>query len=102
MMSTFPTKDSIVLLLRNEVSPLLRSHGGDISLVEVSQPVVKVRFTGACLHCSFASETLENVVQQTLRKAFNNPEIQVIMSNELNRQLLNEARRILHNNKYRK
>lgn len=98
-MGIFPGKEQIGLLLRNEVSPLLRSHGGDLILLEVADPVIKVRLTGACFNCMGASETIENIVQKTLRDHFRNEQIQVILSNEVSRELIEEAKRILKKEK---
>ncbi|MBQ3678188.1 MAG: NifU family protein [Succinivibrio sp.] len=53
------------------VSPSLASHGGAVSLVDVTEDgVVKVKFTGGCLGCSMVGITLKEGIQTQLNQAF--------------------------------
>lgn len=55
------------------VRPYMRSHGGDVELVEVRDAVVYLRLQGACNGCSMAAVTLREGVEEALRA--NVPEI---------------------------
>jgi len=55
------------------VRPYMRSHGGDVELVEVRDAVVYVRLHGSCNGCSMAAVTLREGVEEALRA--NVPEI---------------------------
>jgi nitrite reductase/ring-hydroxylating ferredoxin subunit/Fe-S cluster biogenesis protein NfuA len=53
--------------------PYIRSHGGDVELVEVRDNVVYVRLHGSCNGCSLSAVTLRNEIEAALRN--NIPEI---------------------------
>ncbi|WP_448541566.1 NifU family protein [Roseiflexus sp.] len=53
--------------------PYIRSHGGDVELVEVRDNVVYVRLHGSCNGCSLSAVTLRNEIEAALRT--NIPEI---------------------------
>ena len=55
------------------VRPYMRSHGGDVELVEVRDRVAYVRLHGSCNGCSMAAVTLREGVEEALRA--NVPEI---------------------------
>ena len=53
----------------DEIRPFLKSDGGDISFVELTQDnVVKVQFHGACTGCSVNQMTLKSGVETTIQK----------------------------------
>lgn len=58
------------------VRPYLGSHGGDVDLIEVDGPVVRLRFTGSCKSCPSSAATLELAVEDAVRAAA--PEISSI------------------------
>lgn len=49
------------------VRPYMRSHGGDVELVEVRDGVVYLRLHGSCNGCSMAAVTLRDGVEEALR-----------------------------------
>ncbi len=53
--------------------PYLRSHGGDVELVEVRDNVVSIRLHGSCNGCSLSAVTLRNEIEEALRASV--PEI---------------------------
>jgi Fe-S cluster biogenesis protein NfuA/nitrite reductase/ring-hydroxylating ferredoxin subunit len=53
--------------------PYIRSHGGDVELVEVRNNVVYVRLHGSCNGCSLSAVTLRDEIEAALRT--NIPEI---------------------------
>ncbi len=58
------------------VRPYMKSHGGDVELVDVTPDTVFLKLHGACNGCSMSSVTLRNGVEEALRE--NVPEIHKI------------------------
>jgi len=56
-------------VINGVIRPGLKRDGGDIELVDIVGDEVTVRLRGACSSCMTASLTLENFVQEELRKA---------------------------------
>jgi len=54
----------------NKIRPALQADGGDVELVEVDEAngIVKVRLTGACGGCPFATMTLKNGIEEALKQ----------------------------------
>jgi Fe-S cluster biogenesis protein NfuA len=51
-----------------EVRPYLRTDGGDVELVEITEDmIVKVRLKGACDGCPFSEMTLKAGIEQAIR-----------------------------------
>jgi len=62
-----PLEDRINYVLYNEINPSLASHGGEVSLVEVTEDFYAVlRFGGGCQGCSAVDVTLKSGVEKTL------------------------------------
>jgi len=62
-----PLNDRINYLLMTEVNPGLAAHGGEVSLVEVTEDMIAVlRFGGGCQGCSAVDVTLKNGVETRL------------------------------------
>ncbi|MEE8472576.1 MAG: NifU family protein [Dehalococcoidia bacterium] len=61
-----------------EVRPMLKSDGGDVELVDVSDGVVKVRLTGACGGCQMSSVTLKNGIERIIKQEL--PEIKEVVA----------------------
>ncbi len=60
-------EDRINYLLYNEVNPSLAAHGGEVSLIEVTDDNFAVlQFGGGCQGCSAVDITLKNGVETTL------------------------------------
>jgi Fe-S cluster biogenesis protein NfuA/nitrite reductase/ring-hydroxylating ferredoxin subunit len=58
------------------VRPYLGSHGGDVRLVDISNGVVRLAFSGSCKSCPSSAATLELAVQDAVRAAA--PEVTTI------------------------
>ena len=56
-----------------EIRPSLQADGGDVELVNVENGIVKVRLTGACGGCPMSQITLNQGIEQHIKKAI--PEI---------------------------
>ena len=62
-----PIEDKVNYILWNEINPGLASHGGQVSLVEVSVDGKAVlQFGGGCQGCSMLNVTLRDGVEKTL------------------------------------
>ncbi|MEM6484130.1 MAG: Fe-S biogenesis protein NfuA [Pseudomonadota bacterium] len=62
-----PIEDRINYVLFNDVNPSLAAHGGEVSLVEVTEDSFAVlRFGGGCQGCSAVDVTLKDGVERTL------------------------------------
>lgn len=62
-----PIEDRINYLLYNEVNPALAAHGGEVSLVEVTEDAFAIlQFGGGCQGCSAVDLTLKDGVEKTL------------------------------------
>ena len=63
--------DRLKKFIDSTVSPSLASHGGAVTLEEVTEDgIVKVKFTGACLGCPMFGITLKAGIQTQLNQAF--------------------------------
>ncbi len=64
-----------------EVRPFLRSDGGDVELIEVSDDgIVKVRLVGACGGCHMSTITLKNGIERILKQEL--PQIKEVVAVE--------------------
>ena len=64
-------KDKIVHVLNSEVNPSLASHGGMVSLVELTEDnVVVLRFGGGCQGCGMVDVTLKHGIEKNLLEQF--------------------------------
>lgn len=62
-----PIEDRINYVLYNEINPGLAAHGGQVSLVEITDDSVAVlEFGGGCQGCSAVDITLKNGVEKSL------------------------------------
>lgn len=57
-------------LLAGPIAALAGSHGGAITLVQVTGSQVQVQMTGACAGCPAAASTLHDGLQRELRRRF--------------------------------
>ena len=64
-----PIEDRINYVLYNEVNPGLAAHGGQVSLVEVTEDNYAVlKFGGGCQGCGMVDMTLKEGVEKTLKE----------------------------------
>jgi Fe/S biogenesis protein NfuA len=62
-----PIEDRINYILYNEVNPALAAHGGEVSLVEVTEDSVAIlKFGGGCQGCGMVDQTLKGGVEKSL------------------------------------
>ena len=62
-----PLEDRINYVLYNEVNPALAAHGGEVSLVEITEDQFAIlQFGGGCQGCGMVDATLKGGVEKTL------------------------------------
>ncbi len=62
-----PLKDKIEYVLTSEINPNLASHGGVVSLVDVTpENIVVLKFGGGCHGCGMVDVTLKQGIEKTL------------------------------------
>ncbi|MBS4021022.1 MAG: NifU family protein [Dethiobacter sp.] len=60
------------------IRPSLQMDGGDVTLVDVEDGVVKVRLTGACAGCPMSQMTLSQGVERTIKSHV--PEVKKVVA----------------------
>lgn len=73
-----PPVEARVAEALDAVRPSLESHGGDVELVAVEPPEVRVRLLGSCVGCPASSVTLVEGVEQAIKERC--PEIERVVS----------------------
>ena len=73
--------DDRVLGALDEVRPYLESHGGNVELVDVEEPVVRLRMQGSCSGCPSSSVTLKLAIEDAIHKAA--PEIEDVVADDV-------------------
>ncbi len=66
-MSLALTSDNVEQVL-DELRPYLMADGGNVELVEIDGPVVKLRLQGACGSCPSSTMTLRMGIERRLRE----------------------------------
>lgn len=73
-----PLFEKIEYILQSEINPSLSSHGGMVSLVEITQAgEVVLRFGGGCHGCGMVDVTLKEGIEKSLKAQF--PEITAVV-----------------------
>ncbi|NOT33426.1 MAG: iron-sulfur cluster assembly accessory protein [Candidatus Eisenbacteria bacterium] len=70
---TDPLAARIARILETEINPAVASHGGVVTLIDVTDGVVRLSLGGGCQGCGMAQVTLREGIEQRLREAV--PEI---------------------------
>jgi len=62
-----PIEDRVNYILYNEINPALAAHGGEVSLIEITEENYAIlRFGGGCQGCGMVDATLKGGVEKTL------------------------------------
>lgn len=70
-------KDDVQVVL-DQIRPRLQADGGDVELVSIENGIVKVKFSGGCLGCPFATMTLKAGIERHLKEKL--PEVKEVVS----------------------
>ncbi|MGB9781301.1 NifU family protein [Caldanaerobacter sp.] len=63
----------------NLIRPSLQADGGDVELIDVTEDgIVKVRLTGACGGCPFATLTLKEGIERAIKEEI--PEVKEVIA----------------------
>lgn len=68
MSQTLPLTPDNVESVLDEMRPYLMADGGNVELVELDGPVVKLRLQGACGSCPSSTMTLRMGIERRLRE----------------------------------
>ena len=61
----------------DELRPFLMADGGNVEVVELDGPIVKVRLQGACGSCPSSTMTLKMGIERKMRESI--PEVSVVV-----------------------
>lgn len=87
-------RERIQKILDENVNAQLAAHGGSASLTEYEDGVAWIKFHGACASCMSSSETLENIVKESICREI--PEVRELrLDDSVSEDLLDMARKIL-------
>ena len=65
----------------DRMQPYIQMHGGDVSLVDVKDGIVKLKVTGACAHCPMSDTTFNEMLGGMIKEEI--PEIKQIVTDSL-------------------
>ena len=77
------TAETMALTLENvekvldELRPFLMADGGNVEVVELDGPIVKVRLQGACGSCPSSTMTLKMGIERKMRESI--PEVSEVV-----------------------
>ena len=74
---TMPLTSENVEKVLDELRPFLMADGGNVEVVEIDGPVVKVRLQGACGSCHSSTMTLKMGIERKMREAI--PEVSEVV-----------------------
>ena len=70
------TEDNVEKVL-DELRPFLMADGGNVEVVELDGPIVKVRLQGACGSCPSSTMTLKMGIERKMRESI--PEVSEVV-----------------------
>ncbi|MFH0804242.1 MAG: NifU family protein [Candidatus Zambryskibacteria bacterium] len=62
-----------------KMRPYIQMHGGDVSLVEIKDKIVKLKVSGACVGCGMADETFSGMLGGMIKEEV--PEVKEVVIN---------------------
>tara|TARA_B100000614_G_scaffold229068_1_gene221230 strand:- start:39 stop:344 length:306 start_codon:yes stop_codon:yes gene_type:complete len=74
---TMPLSTENVEKVLDELRPFLMADGGNVEVVEIDGPVVKVRLQGACGSCPSSTMTLKMGIERKMRECI--PEVSEVI-----------------------
>ena len=70
------TLENVEIVL-DELRPFLMADGGNVEVVEIDGPIVKVRLQGACGSCPSSTMTLKMGIERKMRETI--PEVSEVV-----------------------
>ena len=87
-------RETLESVLDEHVRPLLRSHGGDLEVLDTTDGVFRFRFRGKCSGCPAADLTTEELVQAAICEHM--PEFKrAVLVREVSEELIEQAHAML-------
>lgn len=87
--------ERVLKIIDEKVRPYLKSHNGDIRVLEIKDGLVKIRLLGQCGNCISAKYTVHDIVESAIKEEI--PEIKgVELIDYISEDTLNMARKILN------
>jgi len=87
-------KKNIEEVLEKKIRPYLAEHKGNIELVKIEKGTIEVRLLGTCANCPSAKDTIEDVINASLKKI---PEVkEVIIADPISDEMWDLAKKILN------
>ena len=74
---TMPLTHENVEKVLDELRPFLMADGGNVEVVELDGPIVKVRLQGACGSCPSSTMTLKMGIERKMRESI--PEVSEVV-----------------------
>ena len=74
---TLPLTQENVEKVLDELRPFLMADGGNVEVVEIDGPIVKVRLQGACGSCPSSTMTLKMGIERKMRESI--PEVSEVV-----------------------
>ena len=74
---TLPLTSENVEKVLDELRPFLMADGGNVEVVELDGPIVKVRLQGACGSCPSSTKTLKMGIERKMRESI--PEVSEVV-----------------------
>ncbi|CUX97318.1 Fe-S biogenesis protein NfuA [Candidatus Hoaglandella endobia] len=65
-----PLIERVEYLLQSQINPKLSSHGGQVNLIEITEDLAILQFSGGCNGCAMVSYTLKEGIEKELLKNF--------------------------------
>lgn len=90
--------NEIELVLDKYVRPELKKHFGDVQVLSYENNIIKIKLIGQCSNCPSAKNTVENLIEDVLKKQI--PEVQqVVLIQGVSDELIEFAKEILKHRK---
>lgn len=89
------TLTEITSVVDEKIRPRLREHGGDISIIDYKDKILRLEMKGMCRNCPSAMMTIEDTVKAALDGLVED----VYVVSNIDDALLNYAKNILNTHK---
>ena len=90
-------KEKVEEVLDKTIRPYLAEHKGNIEIVKIQGGIIEVRLLGTCANCPSAKDTIEDVIDSSLKKIHDVKE--VIIADPISDEMWNLAKKILNKEK---
>lgn len=95
MSTTGDLQERIIQVISHDISPIIKTHGGEIIFKSYANGVVTITLGGNCNGCMSAQITAEQVVKEKLVEKLGDVIKEVVVSQEIDPELWNFAKKFL-------